>query len=205
MKKLVLACCLEGYLAGIAGAAVPTEIQDPEVLLKATLERVLEVMQNQEFTVEDKEVRINRIVTPVFDFDLMSYFALGKTQWGKMTALQRQRFTKLFIERLKDSYRDKLALYTDEKIVYKPSVRKGNKIQIPTELITKDKSISVIYKLYNNKKSQQGWRIYDIEVQGVSLIKTYRSQFVEVLSKGTIEDLLKKLEEPLSEEAPAQP
>ena len=65
--------------------------------------------------------------------------------------------------------------------------------------------MSVVYKMHIAPNRKQGWRIYDVEVQGVSLIKTYRSQFAEVLSKGSIEDLLQKLEQPAGEEVPAQP
>ncbi|MBT8357256.1 MAG: ABC transporter substrate-binding protein, partial [Desulfobacterales bacterium] len=104
-----------------------------------------------------------------------------------------KKFVALFTKRLKDSYLDKMLLYSDEKIKYKASVQIKKKVHIPTILISKDNKIDILYKLY---KSKQGWKIYDIEIQGVSFISTYRSQFDEILRKGTVDDLLAKLEKP---------
>jgi phospholipid transport system substrate-binding protein len=78
-------------------------------------------------------------------------------------------------------------------VVFKTAVREKRKIKIPTELKSKNNTISMLYKFHDSGNS---WLIYDIEVQGVSIISTYRSQFDHVLSKGTIDDLLIKLEQP---------
>jgi phospholipid transport system substrate-binding protein len=66
------------------------------------------------------------------------------------------------------------------------------KVQIPTVLISKEKEYSMQYKMAKTKK---GWRVYDIEIEGVSLIHTYRSQYNHVLENGEIEDLLTKMRE----------
>ena len=142
---------------------------------------------------EPKKKEIIEIVTPMFDFSLMSKLTLGKKHWPGLTKQQKGKFTELFTKRLKDSYLDKMLLYTDEKIEYKESVQVGKKVQIPTILTSKDNKISMLYKLY---KSKQDWKIYDIEIQGVSLISTYRSQFDEILRSKTVDDLLLKLEKP---------
>jgi phospholipid transport system substrate-binding protein len=81
--------------------------------------------------------------------------------------------------------------YSDVKVVYQSPVQVKNKVHIPTEVISEDTKISMLYKFYQSK---DGWKIYDIEVEGVSLIVTYRSQFDHVLRKGSIDDLLIKLE-----------
>ncbi|MBW2090325.1 MAG: ABC transporter substrate-binding protein [Deltaproteobacteria bacterium] len=78
-------------------------------------------------------------------------------------------------------------------MVFKTSVKEKRKIKIPTELISKNNTISMLYKFHELTNS---WLIYDIEVQGVSIISTYRSQFDHILSNGTIDDLLIKLEQP---------
>jgi phospholipid transport system substrate-binding protein len=202
MKCLVVILCLAGVTVGpVYGTAAPIS---PEALLRITLERTLSVLKDKDLSLAEKEERINKIVNPVFDFDLMSFLTLGKAQWSKMTPEQRTRFTDLFVAHLKDSYRDKLAMYSDQALVYKPATREGTKIQIPTELVDKDQTVSIVYKMY--EKPEQGWKLYDIEVQGVSLVKTYRSQFSEILTKGTIQDLLDKLaESPAQEPTQAPP
>jgi len=121
----------------------------------------------------------------------MAKLSLGRKYWPGVVNEKRQRFTELFTKRLKESYLDDLTLYTDEKVVFKTPVQVKRKIKIPTELVSKDNKISMLYKFH---KSKHSWLIYDIEVQGVSIISTYRSQFDQVLSKGTIDELLLKLE-----------
>ena len=120
----------------------------------------------------------------------MAKLSLGRKYWPGLTKEERQRFTELFTKRLKESYLDDLTLYTDEKVVFKTPVQVKRKIKISTELVSKDNKISMLYKFH---KSTDSWLIYDIEVQGVSIISTYRSQFDQVLSKGTIDELLLKL------------
>jgi len=64
------------------------------------------------------------------------------------------------------------------------------------ELISKDKKVAMIYKL---RKVEKEWKIYDVEIEGVSILLTYRSQFDDILSRGTVEDLLSRLENPEDE------
>ena len=203
MRRLVFIVCLSGWGIEATLAATPAIKQGPEALLRVTLDRTLAVLKEKELSLAEKEERINKIVTPIFDFDLMSFLTLGKSQWTSMTDQQRSRFTQLFVKHLKDSYRDKLAMYSDQALIYKPAKHEDSRIQIPTELVAEEQTVSILYKMRNNEKKGKGWQLYDIEVQGVSLIKTYRSQFSEVLSKGTVQDLLDKLAEPPKEESTA--
>ncbi len=162
-------------------------------LLESKIEAAIAVLQKNDLDQEGKNKQIIEIVTPLFDFPLMAKLSLGRKYWPGLTKEERQRFTELFTKRLKESYLDDLSLYTDEKVVFKMPVQVKRKIKIQTELVSKDNKISMLYKFH---KSKHGWLIYDIEVQGVSIISTYRSQFDQVLSKGTIDELLLKLENP---------
>jgi len=168
-------------------------------LLESKIEAAIAVLQKNDLDQEGKNKQIIEIVTPLFDFPLMAKLSLGRKYWPGLTKEERQRFTELFTKRLKESYLDDLNLYTDEKVVFKTPVQEKRKIKIQTELISKNNTISMLYKFH---ESTDSWLIYDIEIQGVSIISTYRSQFDQVLSKGTIDDLLIKLEQP---EQPEQP
>ncbi len=160
--------------------------------LKTKLDAVVAVLQKQDLAQETKSKQIVEIVTPMFDFELMAKLSLGKQHWPGLTAENKEKFTDLFIKKLRTSYLNKLTLYTDEKIIYEPPLQVDNKVHISTNLISKDKKISMLYKFYNSMNS---WKIYDVEIQGVSIIRSYRSQFSEILKDGTIDDLLLKLEE----------
>jgi phospholipid transport system substrate-binding protein len=162
-------------------------------LLETKIDAALAVLQKKDLVQQDKNEQVIKIVEPIFDYDLMAKLTLGRKYWPDLSEKDRKKFTDLFVARLKATYIDKLSLYTDEKIAYETPVQQGIKVQIPTKVISKSNSIAMMYKLY---KSSNGWKIYDIEIEGVSLISTYRSQFYDILSKGTIDDLLLKLEKP---------
>jgi phospholipid transport system substrate-binding protein len=188
MKRLV--CVVLGWLI-LTPAVTANDNHAAVDLLKSKIDAAVEVLQKNETDLQAKNKKILEIVSPIFDFPLMAKLALGRKYWPGLSEDKKEKYSVLFTDRLKVSYLDKLTLYTDEKIVYKIPVQDGRKIHIPTELISKGATISMLYKMY---KSKQGWKIYDIEVQGVSIISTYRSQFKEILRKGTIDDLLLKLE-----------
>ena len=172
---------------------VVKEPNDPNKLLRNKWDAVISILQKKDIDQKVKERKISKIVSPIFDFPLMAKLALGRKHWPKLTPPQREKFTRLFTERLKKSYREKITLYKDEKVLFKPAVQKKKTIYIPTELIHKDKKVAILYKL---RKVDKLWKIYDVEIQGVSILLTYRSQFDEILRRGTVKDLLSRLEKP---------
>ena len=166
---------------------------DPNELLRINWDAVIKVLQTKDIDQKLKEKVIDKIISPIFDFTLMGKLALGRTHWPKLTQPQRKKFIQLFAKRLKDSYREKISLYTDEKALLNPAIRKKKAIFIPMQLMSKDKKIDILYKL---RKVDKCWKIYDVEIQGVSIILTYRSQFNDILHKGTVEDIFSQLEKP---------
>jgi phospholipid transport system substrate-binding protein len=188
MKTLSYA--LLSLLIGCQAAAAENKASAEE-LLKANLAAVFEVLQKQDLDQEAKKSEIIDIVNPMFDFSLMAKLTLGRKYWPGLTPQQKESFTQLFIKRLRASYLDSLMLYTDEKVLYEAPVEVKKKIHIPTYLVSQNEKISIRYKFYH---SESDWKIYDLEIQGVSIIRSYRSQFYEILKSGTFDDLLTKLE-----------
>ena len=162
-----------------------------EELIKENLAAVFAILQSQDLDQAAKNQKILDIVNPMFDFSLMAKLSLGRRYWPDLTPEQKERFTRLFNQRLQASYLDRLTFYTDEKVLFEPPFAVKNKIHVPTYLVSKEKRISIIYKLY---ESESGWKVYDMEIQGVSIIRSYRSQFYEILKSGTIDDLMTNLE-----------
>ncbi|MBC2714027.1 MAG: ABC transporter substrate-binding protein [Desulfobacteraceae bacterium] len=185
-------------MLGLAVPVMADDVKTVESLLKEKTEAVLKILkENDKENDIDEQVKKNKImeiVGPIIDFELMAKLTLGKTNWGKLSEKQKTEFVSLFVERLKRSYLDKSSFYDDEKIVYKPGFLKGNKVHVPVDIISDDKPIELLYKFY---KSGRGWMAYDIEINGVSLIKSYQAQFTEVLKSGTAEDLLISLKKPV--------
>jgi phospholipid transport system substrate-binding protein len=180
-------------VAGQVANAADKDPNDPNELLRTKFDAVISVLQNKDIDQKAKERQISEIVVPIFDFPLMVKLSLGRKHWPKLTTPQREKFTELFVERLKASYREKIMLYTEEKVVFKPTVRKKKTTHVPVELVSKDKRVAILYKL---RKVDERWKIYDVEIEGVSILLTYRSQFDDILRSGTVEDLLSRLEKP---------
>jgi phospholipid transport system substrate-binding protein len=166
-----------------------------EEYLKGKLDAVFVILQNTDIEKHAKHDMIEEIVTPMFDFKRMAKLSLGRKYWPDLSREDKEKFTDLFIERLRQFYLNKLTAFTDEKIIYDSPVAVKKKVHVPTHLISKNKEISMLYKLYPSNNS---WKIYDVEIQGVSIIHSYRSQFKEILQNGTFDDLLQKMQKPVN-------
>jgi phospholipid transport system substrate-binding protein len=182
-------------LVFLSQAVTAHEKNAAEEFLKSNLDAVFALLQKKDLSQQAKNSEIVEIVTPMFDFKLMAKLSLGPKYWPDLSPEQKQRFTELFVERLRRSYLNKITAYTDEKVVYESPVAVNQKVHVPTLLVSKGNEISMLYKLYPSSNS---WKIYDIEIQGVSIIRSYRSQFREILQRGTFDDLLQKMEEPVN-------
>jgi phospholipid transport system substrate-binding protein len=174
-------------------AGFTSDENDAQRLLKQKLDAAIAVLQKKDVDQQKKNDQLVELVKPMFDFHLMAKLTLGRKYWPGLSDEKRDEFTDRFIKRLQASYLEKLSLYTDEKVFFRPPVKHNRKVRIPTELISNTSKISMIYKMY---KSRDDWKIYDIEIEGVSIISTYRSQFDQVLSKGSIDELIRRLENP---------
>jgi len=175
-------------LSQVAVANVETEA---EKILKSSVDKVFTVMLDKEMTMDQKKRKVTEITNTVFGFPLMAKLSIGKARWSEFNAEQRAEFTSLFTELFQSFYIDKLDLFSNEKVIFHPAtVVQKKKVQIPTILLSKGKEYSILYKMY---KTKDGWKIYDITIEGVSLIHTYRSQYNHILESGEIEDLLTKM------------
>ena len=152
--------------------------------------KMLELLQNKSVTKDEKAKVLINIMDDIFDFHQMAKISLGK-RYATLNEDQKEKFTDVFIVKIKESYIDKIDLYTDEKIVVKEQSRvKEDRIQVLSQIIGKDQAYDIVYKFYNKNGD---WLIYDVDILGVSIIQTYRSQFNEFLQSKTIEQLIENL------------
>ncbi|MFO8047471.1 MAG: ABC transporter substrate-binding protein [Desulfosudaceae bacterium] len=182
-------------LLGLPGAADNSD--QVKSLLKTKIDKVLEVLKQPDLSETQKRRQIMDEISPVIDFPLMAKLSLGKQHWQSLSEKQRKDFVDLFVKRLKNSYLDKTSLYSDQEVVYEEPLTGSGKVAIPTKITTNEEPVKVIYKFY---RPGDAWKIYDIEIEGVSFIKSYRSQFNEILKDGTVEDLFKNLQKSAKEE-----
>ncbi len=153
---------------------------------------VLSILKNKELKKEEKSSKIISIMDPVFDYTLMARLSLGK-EWNSLSSEKQKEFSFLFTEVLKKFYLNKLDLYTDQKVKFLGTQEpKKNRLVVNTTLIGEKDNFDIDYKFY--QKTEDEWKIYDINLVGVSIIQTYRQQFAGFLKDKSFDELLKNLD-----------
>jgi phospholipid transport system substrate-binding protein len=173
----------------------PNNPNDPNELLQVTSDKVVAVLQNGALGQSSKTKTLDEIISPFFDFELMSKLSLGKANWTKLTDSEQKKFIVLFTKLLKNTYLDLLTRYKDEKLLLKPAELQKNGVSIMMEVLSGDKKIAIVYKL---RQLQTRWMAYDVEIEGVSILMTYKAQFDDILKRGGVTELFSHLEKPVT-------
>jgi phospholipid transport system substrate-binding protein len=173
----------------------------PVDTVKGTVDKVLEVLRDPalkegEHAKQVKVEKIRSISEELFDFTELSKRSLGQN-WNKLNAGQQEEFTKLFKSLLETTYADKIMSYADEKIIFKEEIRLSEKtVEVPTTISTKTSEIPINYRLI---EKEGRWKVYDVVIEGVSLVNNYRTQFREILANKTPEAMLDILRKKVGE------
>ena len=181
----------------LAGASVPNQ-SGPLAVIESGTQKALEILHQSESgqaaPLRQRKQEILKIVGQYFNFDEMSKSALGYP-WKQQTPEKRQEFVHLFKQLLFDTYVTRLQNYTgsNEKVVYDSQLVNGNYAVVKTHVMYQgNKNVSIDYRLH---KTNGEWKVYDVVVEGVSLIVNYRSQFSAILANESFNSLLQKLRE----------
>jgi phospholipid transport system substrate-binding protein len=188
--SFVLLICLT-FLSFKPCAALAGEATDQ---IKQTVDAVLDVLNNKELKKpENKELRekkIRDIINKQFDFEEMAKRSLA-LNWNKRTPDEKKEFVALYSDLLEDTYIRKMERYENEKVAYLDEKITGQYAVVRTKIVKPQESeVPVEYRIF--KKSDK-WEIYDIIVEGVSLVNNYRSQFSQIIRSSSYEELVKKL------------
>lgn len=194
MKRII---ALAGaFFIAVCGTAFGES--SPMADLKGPVEKGIALLKDPQYRKsgkkEEQREEIWRLVKQVFDFEQISKRALARS-WRDFNPEQQKAFVTAFTELLKNTYMDKIQgefhdeevvfegedLITDSKAEVKSKIVRGGKLEIPID-----------YSLY---KSNSGWLVYDVKIEGVSMVKNYRSQFKSILAKDSPADLIKRLQE----------
>ena len=164
--------------------------------LKPALNKILMIHKKPGIEPAVKTKIYNETIFPLFDYSVTARLTLEKSHWKKLTENQKKRFINLFGRRLQNFYLQRLLLlHPDTKISFIDTIQEQDKAVVTTELESSyiKTNREVRYKI---RYSDEKWKIYDVEIEGVSILKNYRGQFSHFLNKNTIEDFLNKLENP---------
>ena len=190
MKRLKRLFTCIGLAATLSLAAAP--VDEAEKSLQTTVNSVLECLKNGD-SKQAKRSYIMNTINGAFDFPLMSRLSLGRESYYKLSEDEKAQYTDLYVKQLQDSYLDKLELYSNEKITFEKASTEKGKIIIPTKVLSGTETISMDYKMYKGKDGS--WKIFDVVIEGISIIQTYRSQYTSILKNGTVSDLFARMKE----------
>jgi phospholipid transport system substrate-binding protein len=167
-----------------------------KAIIEGQIGKMLEKMKEpafKELSRDAKLAEIRKIINEVFDYKELSQRTLGR-DWKKFKPEQQTEFIDLFGKLLEDVYADRILAYTHEKIEFgKETELKKGRVEVESYIITLDNTKVPLFYRMSDKTGQ--WRVYDVVIEGVSMIKNYRGQFRQILSKKKPEDLLQTLRE----------
>jgi len=166
----------------------------PLEAVKTQVNKVLDVLRDSSLKGEAgkkvKRERIRNISENMFDYSELSKRTLGQN-WRKLDAGQQTEFLGLYKTLLEDAYADKIINYTDEKVVFgKETTLSEKTAEVQTTIITKKADIPINYRMVQKGSD---WKVYDVVIEGVSLVANYRNQFKEILLNKTPDALLDTL------------
>ena len=175
-----------------AHASASTEGPIPE--LRTRVDRAVQILADPatKGNIPERRLRLRKLADEIFDFTEMSKRALGP-HWQQLQPGDRERFTRSFADLLDRAYFEKIDSYSGEKVQYLAPKMEGNQATVPTRVTTdKGTEIPVEYRMH---KAEQGrWMVYDVSIEGVSMVSNYRSQFDRIIRTSSVNDLIKRME-----------
>ena len=191
MKKILVGAMLLAWLMVplLAFAGVPLDT------VKANVNSVLEILRDPKLKGEAgkkvKEQKIQAAAEKLFDFVELSKRTLG-LNWNNFTPEQRKEFVHLFETILKDAYIEKITSYDNEPVNFtKEAPLSETTVEVSSVVVLKGgQQVPINYRVI---KKENDWRVYDVVIEGVSLINNYRTQFREILGNNPPEKLLETL------------
>jgi phospholipid transport system substrate-binding protein len=200
-----MASCIGGVLLSLGllllgGSAV--RAGEPMDAVKQSTDRILKILKDPELKAKSKEPEKRRLLRKIaderFDWEEMAKRSLA-THWGERTPEERKEFVSLFADLLERSYMGKIEGYKNEKIVFEKENVDADYAVVETNVVTeREVEIPINYRLH---KKGSDWLVYDVSIEGVSLVNNYRTQFNNIIMSSSYQELVKKLKTKQIQEA----
>jgi len=192
-KYVVLVLFAVGIFFSINTARAASSVQDQ---LKVTLDQILEILRDQsikgDIGTEKRREALRKLIYEKFSFAKMSQLSLAR-HWRDRSEEEKKVFIELFGKLLEQTYVSKIEAYTNERVVFVKEFVQDRKAQVNTKIVTDTIEIPIDYRLY--QETDGTWMVYDVVIEGVSLVGNYRSQFDQILQKDSYEKLIETLKE----------
>ncbi|MBI2206597.1 MAG: ABC transporter substrate-binding protein [Candidatus Rokubacteria bacterium] len=178
----------------LSGVGDPAWAGAPTEHLRLQVERVIKTLDDPELKKEsrarERRQAVRKIADDIFDFTETAKRSLGR-HWANRSAAEREEFVRLFTDLLERSYLSKIETYGGEKVHYGGDAVDGDVATVKTRIATKGGTeIPIDYKML---KRGDRWLVYDVAIEGVSLVANYRTQFNKIIQTSSYQELVKKL------------
>lgn len=188
---LVLAVGVPPMAAGTATAAI-----------KTTIKQMFVILNDEELKTpgraEERRQQLEKVIGNRIAYDEMAKRSLGP-QWAQLNEEERQEFVRLYAQLLRDTYSSRFDRYTDEKVEFLQETLQGDYAEVRTRLTSSKFTLDVDYRMLQRAGD---WRVYDIVVDGISLVHSYREQFTKIIRTYSYEELVTKLRQKTGEIKP---
>ena len=161
--------------------------------VKKSVDELFRIVADKNLQQHDQKRRqvLKQVINTIFDYSEMAKQTLGR-HWNQRSPTERTQFTDLFASLLDNSYISKIESYNNEKIVYVKETIDGNHAEIKSKVVTaKRDEYTLDYRLLNENGK---WMVYDIVIEGVSMVSNYRTQFSRIINTSGYSELVKKLQ-----------
>ncbi|WP_206675398.1 ABC transporter substrate-binding protein [Mariprofundus sp. KV] len=180
--------------AALLSVSAWAEDTGPKATIEATVNKIIEVLEarndTSKLTSKDRDA-IRQSVEGKFDYAAMAKRSLGKP-WLELDGVQQTHFTSVFRDLLERSYGNRLSEYKGQKVVFADAELKGDKARVESTVIDGTRETPVEYRMH---QTDTGWQVYDIRIEGTSMVRTFYQDFKSTLDNGGYDNLLKTLEE----------
>lgn len=161
----------------------------PTAAVKIVVDKVLEVLRKPDFTVEKDGAVISAEIKRAFD-DLAMAQSVLSTNWKNVPAPKQEEFKGLLLQTIESTYLGRIEAYTNETVEFRAEEVKDSRATVKSVILSKSGEIPVNYKL---RKRTDGWFIYDVEVENVSMVNSYRDSYKAIYAKDGIDGLLTQM------------
>jgi len=168
--------------------------EDINLMVKEKVYVIFELLGQKDLDKDERNLKIVEELNEIMYFTAAGALSLGK-HWKKISKKQKKEFLKIFKKYINNYIVEKIDLHTNQKIdIGEAKIVKKGRAKLNIGILSGGEALQVTFKLRKNKK--KAWRVWDVDIEGVSLITTFRSQFSGVLKKNSFDVLLEKLRNP---------
>jgi len=193
-RRLLLAT---GLMLPLLATVPVAQAQDgtPTAAVKLVVENILAVLRKPDYNLENDRSAISGEIRRAFDDVAMAQSVLS-TNWKSINPAQQNEFKSLLLQTIESTYIGRIKVYTNESVQFRKEEVNENRASVDTVIVSSSGDIPVNYKL---RKRSDGWFIYDVEVENVSMVSSFRDTYRSIFTKDGIEGLMTQMKAKIAE------